>query len=71
MDFEPLEEGRIPQQAVFEDLSKACPHLAVAETVQNGQVGQHQTRLMERPDQILAARGIDGRLAAHGGVDLC
>ena len=32
---------------------------------QHVDVGQHQPRLVESADQVLAARGVDGGLAAH------
>ena len=33
-------------------------------------VGEHQLRLMEGADEILAAAGVDAGLAADGGIDL-
>jgi hypothetical protein len=39
------------------------------QAAQGVQIGQHQARLMERPDHVLARRVVDGRLAAHRRID--
>jgi hypothetical protein len=39
------------------------------QAAQGVEIGQHQARLMERPDHVLARRVVDGRLAAHRRID--
>ncbi len=68
--LQPGEERRIAQQAVLDDLGVAAAHLARRQAVEHVQVGQHQPRLVEGADQVLAARRIDRGLAADRGVDL-
>ena len=68
--FEPGEERRIAEQPVFHHLGIAGTELARAERRQHGDVGEHQARLVEGADQVLALPGVDAGLAADRGVDL-
>ena len=68
--FTPLEERRIAEHAVLDDLGIAGAHLAWGQSGQRVEIGQHQSRLVEGADQVLARGGVDRRLAADGAVDL-
>ncbi len=68
--LEPGEEGRIAEEPVFRHLGIAGAELALAQGRQHRDVGEHQARLMEGADQILALLGVDAGLAADGGVHL-
>ena len=68
--LQPGEEGGVAEQAVFGDLGVAGAEFARRQSVEHGGVGEHQDRLMERADQILAVGGIDRGLAADRGIDL-
>ena len=48
----------------------AGQQLAARQGGQRAGVGQHQARLVEGADQVLALAGVDAGLAAHRGVDL-
>jgi hypothetical protein len=63
--FKRLEEAGVAQQAVLHHLGVAGAHLAVGQGVEHAQVAQNEARLMEGADQVLAARRVDGGLAAH------
>ena len=52
--FQPGEEAGIAEQAVFGDLGIAGAELALRQRVEQRGVGEHQDRLMEGADQILA-----------------
>ena len=68
----------VAEHAVLDHLGVAGPHLAVRQGFQHRKIGQHQPWLMEGADQVLAAGGVDGGLAAdrriylgqQGGGDL-
>ena len=66
----PVEERRVIDEPVFDHLGIAGAKLARRQRVENGGVGDHQARLMEGPDQILAVDRIDAGLAANRAVDL-
>ena len=68
--FEPGEEVAVADQAVFGHLGVAGAELARAQRVEDAGVGEHQRRLVEGADQVLAERRIDRRLAADAGIDL-
>ncbi len=67
---EPVEERGIAEQAVFDDLRISGPELPRREGIEQRGVGDHEDRLVERTDEVLAAARIDGGLAAHRGIDL-
>ncbi|MCY1507599.1 hypothetical protein D9M68_418800 [compost metagenome] len=69
--FEPGEEVRLVDQPILRDLGIAGAKLAWTQRVEHVGIGEHQIRLMEDADQVLAVRGIDAGLAADGGIDLC
>ena len=54
--LKPAEEGRIAEQAVLGGLHIAGAELALRQRRQQADVGQHQARLMEGADQVLALR---------------
>ncbi len=68
--FEPGEEIGIAEQAVFDEFGIAGAEFALRQRIERRGVGQHQDRLMESADQILAVGGIDRGLAADRGIDL-
>src|SRR5690606_33103283 len=70
MPLQPDEEIRVADQAVLDDFGISGEQLALGQGVENAGVGEHQARLMEGPDEILAVSGIDAGLSADGTVDL-
>src|SRR5215472_4107711 len=68
--FEPGEKFGVTDEAVFDDLGIAGEQLAARQAPQNGRVGEHETRLVEGADQILAGGGVDPGLAADRAVYL-
>jgi hypothetical protein len=70
MIFQPLEQGFVPDQAIFDHLGIAGAQLPFAERVEQGDVGDHQARLVEHADQVLLAEGVDRGLAADRAVGL-
>ena len=68
--LEPSEERGIAEEPVFHHFGVARAELAGAERVEHGNVGEHEARLMEGADQVLALGGVDAGLAADGGIDL-
>ncbi len=54
--FKPIKEGRIAQKAVFHNLAIACQKIAGGQRAQKRGIGQHQRRLMEGADKVLAVR---------------
>src|SRR6185437_9328285 len=74
-DFEtillkPRKEVGIPQRTVFDDLGIARTQLAGGQSRERIGVRDHDPRLVEQPDQVLALPRVDGGLAPHRGVDL-
>ncbi len=61
---------RIAQHAVFQHFGIAGAQLARGQGAKRVEIGQHQRWLVERADEVLARRGVDGRLAAYRTVDL-
>ena len=60
----------IAEQAVFGDLRITGAELPIRQGIEERGIGQHQDRLMEGADEILAVRRIDRGLAADRGIDL-
>ena len=50
----PVEEARVVDEAVFHHLRIAGAHLAQRQRVEQRRVGQHEARLMEGADEVLA-----------------
>ena len=71
MFFQPIEKFGIAQHAVFQDLGIAGTHFAIRQGRQGIQIRQHERGLVKGAHQILACRGVDGRLAAYRAIDLC
>ena len=68
--LEPGEERRVAEQPVLGHLGVAGAHLARRQRAQHVGVGQHEARLVEGADQVLALRRVDAGLAADGAVHL-
>ncbi len=68
MRFQPVEEGGVAQKAVFRNFSIAGAQLARVQRIEHIGVDQHEARLMEGADQVLAVPGVDAGFAADGGV---
>ena len=68
--LQPGEERPIAEQAVFDHFGIAAHHFARRQAGQRVEVGQHQSGLMKGADQILAARRVDGGLAADRRIHL-
>ena len=68
--FQPGEERGVAEQSEFGDLGIAGAEFALRQRVEQRGVGDHQNRLMEGADQILAVAGIDAGLAADRRIDL-
>jgi hypothetical protein len=68
--LQPCEEIRIRDQSVFGDLGIARTHDAKRQGVEQRRVRDHQDRLMESADQVLAMARVDGGLAADGRIHL-
>jgi hypothetical protein len=70
LGFEPIVVRGVAYQAVFDDLAIAGPHLARRQCSERAGVGQHQARLVEGAEEVLARSRIDRGLAADRAVDL-
>ncbi len=68
--FEPGEERGVAEEPVFQHLGIARTELARAQRGEDRDVGEHEARLMERADQVLALGRVDAGLAADRGIDL-
>ncbi len=68
--LQPDEELGVAEQPVFGDLGIAGAELAQRQRVEQRGVGDHQDRLVEGADQVLALRRVDAGLAADRGIDL-
>ena len=66
----PFEKGEVVDQAVFDHLGVARPHLARRQSVEHIRIDQHHGGLVECTDQVLACRGVDRGLAADRRIDL-
>src|SRR5712691_6439727 len=62
--LKPGEEGRITDETIFDDLGIAGAELARRQGVEQRGVGNHQDRLVEGADEVLAVARIDRGLAA-------
>ncbi len=67
--LEALQQRRVRQQAMLEELHRSLPELGVRQRAQRADVGEDRAGLPERARQVLALRQVDGRLAAHAGID--
>ena len=68
--FEPVEEGGVVDEAVLHDLGIAGPPFAQRQRGERRHVGEHQPRLVEAADQVLAVAAVDAGLAADAAVRL-
>ena len=66
----PVEERRVGDQAVFDDLGVAGNDLPVRQCGQRVDVGEHQAGLVEGADHVFGVTAVDRRLAADGTVHL-
>jgi hypothetical protein len=64
--LQPGEEAGIIDEAVLRHLGIAGAELAGGERVEHVGVGQHEARLIEGADKVLAVPGVDAGLAADG-----
>src|SRR5215475_10995820 len=64
------EQVRVADHAVFDRLVKPRAQLPRGQAAQNARINDDRARLMESPDQVLAERVIDRRLASDRTVDL-
>ena len=67
--FQQFKQFRISENSVFDDFRHSGSEFTNRQAGQGGWVDQHKAGLMERPDQILAARVIHTGLAADGCID--
>ena len=67
--LELLEELRIGDDRVLDDLAAAVGELLVAERAQAADVGDDGARLPKGAGEVLAVLKVDGGFAAHRGVD--
>ena len=70
LGLQPREEWGIAQQPVLDRLGVAGKEVAPVQGLQHADIGQHQPRLVEGAEQILAVPGVDARFAADGTVNL-
>jgi len=68
--LEPPEVRRIGDRAVLDHFGQSGGQLARRQRAQGVHVGEHQLRLVECTDHVLAQRVIDRGLAADRGIDL-
>ena len=68
--LQPGEKRRVVDDAVFHHLAITGAKFALGQAGQRIGVGQHQSRLIERTDEVLAVLRIDRGLAADGRIDL-
>ncbi|MNX86132.1 hypothetical protein D3C86_1180010 [compost metagenome] len=69
--FQPEEEIRLVDQAIFDDFGVTSAELPRAQRIEHRRIRQHQIGLVENADEVLAVAGVDARLAADGRIDLC
>ncbi len=68
--FQPVEERRIAQGAIFDHFGIAGQQFAARQGREQGGVGDDDARLMEQADQVLALGRVDRGLAADRGIHL-
>ena len=68
--FKPSEKSRVADQAVFDDFGIAGAELARRKGIEQRRIRDHQDRLMEGADEILAMARIDRGLAANRRINL-
>src|SRR5690606_18877583 len=68
--FKPTEERLIANQTVLDDFRQARRQLTRRQCRQRGRIDQHQLRLVEGTNHVLAQGMIDTGLAAYRGVNL-
>src|SRR6266852_5929104 len=68
--FEQLEQGRIVNDSVLDDLGKAGAELPRGQGAESVQVAEDQARLMKGAHEVLAGRNIYADFAADGTVHL-
>src|SRR6185295_7847609 len=59
-----VEQRAIAQDPALEHLVRAALPLARGQRLEEGRIGDHGARLVERPEQVLGARVVDADLAA-------
>ena len=64
-----VQDDRIGDEPALDDLAQPRPQLVKGERLENGQVAYDGRRRVEGADQVLARRGVDAGLPAHGRVD--
>ncbi len=68
--LEPFEKRDVANRGGLDDLGETCGQLAIRQGREAIGVDQHGTRLVERPDHVLAERMIDAGLAADRRIHL-
>mmetsp|Transcript_35221 Transcript_35221/g.92147 ORF Transcript_35221/g.92147 Transcript_35221/m.92147 type:complete len:346 (-) Transcript_35221:277-1314(-) len=62
------EKRRRVDCAGLDDLGQTCPHLAVIQRPQEGNVGVHPNRIVKGSDEVLARRNVDPGLTTNARV---
>jgi len=70
MGFQPLEESKIINGAIFYDFRITGTQFPPRQRIQRANIGQNQTGLMKGAHQILSCGHINAGLAPNGAVDL-
>ena len=68
--FDPVEQRRVGDRPVLDDFGQPGAEFARRQGVQRVEVADHQPRLVERADHVLAQRMVDAGLAADRRIDL-
>lgn len=68
--FSSQKKIRLVDQAVFHHFGVAGAEFARTERIEHRRIRQHQIRLVEDANEVLAVAGVDAGLAADGGIDL-
>ena len=68
--LEPGEELGVEDHAVFHHLGQSADELAVGQGGEGVDIGNHASRLPERPNQVFPGGQVDARFPANRAVDL-
>ncbi len=69
--LEPRKELAVADDAVLDDLAESRGYLTLRQSSEQVEIRKDRIGLVERPDEILAERMVDGNFAANARVDLC
>ena len=65
-----IQQGCIANRGMLNDFGEALVKFSLSQSIERLHIGENESRLVERTDQVFAFRRVDSRFATYGAVYL-